>query len=492
MNHTLKRFGALMLTAMLLFGALMMPARASAEKLMEAYAKGGRIKTETEIVFNEKNIRQLLDMIVPGMMGEEGSVENKLLSTMLSALNKLRLTQIGGDKTSFLSLGTDQGELLNMHVSIAPEDAYILSSLLPGIEIKLPAEMLSAQMIRPEDLKALLESLSRYGAAAASYLMQSVLPSVTSESGSFEVEGSGLYTDRSGFALKSHQAAGLLEALLEVFRQDSALQAKLDEYFAAVTEAAGKVEGAPSAKLTSADIMAKLEEAIANIREEEDFKLANLTLYTAAGSENLRLEMEMLDGDAPTAFVSADVLEDGETIRLTLLALDGASEEGAIDWAALKKDILSGMNAQSALMSLMTLNVKDDEAANLETVKAAFEMHVMGLKLGIDGQTATQIEGEFRSDSNATLSVMGLPLLTAASKSAETQEEIPAPSRDGNRQIALSSGELSEEDASLLNEALNKALPELEQKLVTALPEEGPVLMELFKNMAEPGVSQPN
>lgn len=491
MIHTLKRLGAILMAAALLFGILGAPTQASAEELMAAYARGAKIKTETAVDFNEDTIRSLANMIAPGMLGEEGSMQSKMLGTVLSAVRKLKFTAIGDQQTAYVNIGTDQGELFNVYASIAAEDSFVLTSLLPGLELKLPAEMLNVQVVKPEDVQEIVKSLTAYGMAAGEFVMQNLLPAVQSEEGSFEFDGTA-YDKKTTLELKSHQLAGMLEKLLDVFKKDDKLQQKLDETLKTVA-AAQKLEGEAAKVPTSQDFITEIEKGVADIKNKADEKVSNVTVYTLSGSENVRVETELLNGSRPEALVTVDVLgkESNETVRISILT-GNTADEGAemVDWAAFRQGIMSGERPDGVLLSLEVSGAADD-AAGTEATTAMFDLRAMGMKLGVEVKSDMKTGDRYLSDTRALVSVMDLPLVTFTTRSGETDEKIPMLYRDGLQKITMNEN-MTEEDTAAVQAALNEALPELVQKLQKALPEEGPLLMSLIQSLSAPGMTEAN
>ena len=120
-------------------------------------------------------------------------------------------------------------------------------------------------------------------------------------------------------------------------------------------------------------------------------------------------------------------------------------------------------------------------------MKGNIDIYVMGITIGMVIDSGANISGEYASDGSFILSALGAgPLLTVTSKGYESTEEFAAPSREGLKKIALSE-EMSEESGNEIMAALQAALPQILERLVTVLPEEGPMMLTILGSMMNPG-----
>lgn len=491
MIHPLKRLCAAALAVLLLLGLTGPSAEASLDRSLALYERGVNVKTETTIEVNAQTIKGLLALT--GMSDSTDEMQTKLIDTVLSILGKLKFTAVGSQQEGSLSIGTDKGELMNAYVSLKPGDAFMTSSLLPGIELRLP-EGMTAQMVKPEQLKEVVAGLPAYMEAVGSYMNSEVMPSAKVEEGSFEIEGSGLYDQKITVELTAHRMAGIFNALLGVFRQDAAMQGLLEDALKSAGAAAEVTEEEAKAP-TVADLIQKAEDDIAEMLKEEDKVLEQVTVYLSGETAAMHAEFEQQEDAAAMALAEIDLLpaEDGDTFRakLWLIMENGSGEaEQAVDWTAFKQGVLDGSQTGGGLVGL-EVKQSADKAAGLNRADIAFDLRVMGMQLGLAVNSEETAEGEYSGKSKAVLSVMGMPLMTVNSAAYETEEAIPAPSREGLKQVQLSEN-MSEEENQLLMEAANQTGAELTEKLNTALPEEAPVLMSLIESMSQPGEPQQN
>lgn len=481
MDRNMKRMTAIFMALMLMLSSLSAFAQAPTAQLAEVYARGGKIKTETRIELNQEGITGLL-----GGMSAEGQEEmmNMIISTVLGAVGKLTVSTLSGADSAYVGLGTDKGELFNVFASMSREDSYITSSLLPGIELNLPANMLASSSFKPEDIQALLSNMGAYAEALGQFANEELLANAQLEEGNFALAGSGTFEYKAKFELKSHQVADMLERLLKIFKEDKALQDQLEAFIksaAATAQAAG--ESVPGAK----EIIEEIEKGITEIRGNNDEKLANLTVYSAKDTDAVHIEVEMLENETAMALITVASLpaQNGTDIRFSMLTADGS--EGPVDWTAARQAVLSGGQSASLLLDV-AVNERTNEAANREEVDGGIDIYVMGIKIGIAINSSTTIAGEYATESTVAFSAFSPdPLFTVVSKGYETAESIPAPDRDSLKKVQLSEN-MSEEDQNNLLESLTVSLPELIEKLKVVLPEEGQMLAVILEGFMNPGV----
>lgn len=486
MNQRLKRIAAMMMAVMLMLTGLSALAQAPAATEAEVFARGGRIKTETNIDVNPETLNGILAMFT-GMSSQEGQdTQTAIINTVLGALRKLTASVVTDGKAAYVSVGSETGELFNFFASMGAEDSFALTNLLPGIELSLPANLIPSFTPQLEDAQNLLGNLGAYAEVAMTFINDELLAKASLEEGSFALEGSGTFDSKVSLELRSHQVADMLERMLKVFKEDKPLQEQLDTVLksgAVNAEAMGQpVPG-------SEDMIKELETGIADMKANEDKKLADMTVYTANESEAAQIEAEILADEKPAALLTLAVLpgDNGEDMRFSLLLPDTTAQtEGPVDWAATRQGVLGGTQPYAMLFDA-AFNKKTDEAANREEMKGNIDLYVMGINIGIAIDSGANISGEYASDGSFILSAFGAgPLLTVTSKGYESTEGFVAPSREGLKKIALSE-EMSEESGNEIMAALQTALPQLLERLVTVLPEEGPMLLTILGSMMNPG-----
>ena len=487
MNQSLKRIAAMMMALMLMLTGLSALAQAPAATEAEVFARGGRIKTETKIDVNPETLNGILAMFT-GMSSQEGQdAQTAIINTVLGALRKLTASVVTDGKTAYASVGSETGELFNFFASMGAEESFALTNLLPGIELSLPANLIPSFTPQLDDAQNLLGGLSAYADVAMTFVNEELLAKSSLEEGSFALEGSGTFDSKVSLELRSHQVADMLDGMLKVFKEDKPMQEQMDT---ALKSGAVNAQAMGQPVPSSQEMIKELEKGVAGMKEAADQKLANLTLYTANESEAMHMEAEILSNETPAALLSVAVVPgvSGEDMHFSLLMPDTTAQtEGPVDWAATRQGVLGGTQPYATLIDA-AFNKKTDEAANREEMKGNIDLYVMGINIGIAIDSGANISGEYASDGSFILSALGAgPLLTVTSKGYESTEEVAAPSREGLKKIALSE-EMSEESGNEIMAALQAALPQILERLVTVLPEEGPMMLTILGSMMNPGV----
>ena len=487
MNHYLKRIAAMMMALMLMLTGLSALAQAPAATEAEVFARGGRIKTETNIDVNSETLNDILAMFT-GMSTQEGQdAQTAIVNTVLGALRKLTASVVTDGKAAYVSVGSETGELFNFFASMGAEESFALTNLLPGIELSLPANLIPSFTPQLEDAQNLLGGLSAYAEVAMTFVNEELLAKSSLEEGSFALEGSGTFDSKVSLELRSHQVADMLDGMLKVFKEDKPMQEQLDT---ALKSGAVNAQAMGQPVPSSQEMIKELEKGVAGMKEAADQKLANLTLYTANESEAMHMETEILANETPAALLTLAVLpgESGEDMHFSLLMPDTTAQtEGPVDWAATRQGVLGGTQPYATLFDA-AFSQNTDEAANREEMKGTIDLYMMGITIGMVIDSGANISGEYASDGSFILSALGAgPLLTVTSKGYESTEEFAAPSREGLKKIALSE-EMSEESGNEIMAALQAALPQLLERLVTVLPEEGPMMLTILGSMMNPGV----
>ncbi|NLD02711.1 MAG: hypothetical protein GX674_05330, partial [Clostridiales bacterium] len=482
MNHYLKRIAAMMMALMLMLTGLSALAQAPAATEAEVFARGGRIKTETNIDVNSETLNGILAMFT-GMPSQEGQdAQTAIINTVLGALRKLTASVVTDGKAAYVSVGSETGELFNFFASMGAEDSFALTNLLPGIELSLPANLIPSFTPQLEDAQNLLGGLSAYAEVAMTFVNEELLAKSSLEEGSFALEGSGTFDSKVSLELRSHQVADMLDGMLKVFKEDKPMQEQMDT---ALKSGAVNAQAMGQPVPSSQEMIKELEKGVAGMKEAADQKLANLTLYTANESEAMHMEAEILANETPAALLSVAVVPgvSGEDMHFSLLMPDTTAQtEGPVDWAATRQGVLGGTQPYATLFDA-AFSQNTDEAANREEMKGTIDLYVMGITIGMVIDSGANISGEYASDGSFILSALGAgPLLTVTSKGYESTEEFAAPSREGLKKIALSE-EMSEESGNEIMAALQTALPQLLERLVTVLPEEGPMMLTILGSM---------
>lgn len=492
MNGTLKRMAAIVMAAMMLLGSFSAFAEMPMMQVTDVYARGARIKSETTIDINQETVSGLLAMFGGAQDGAE--MQNLLIDTVLGAIRKLNFVSLSDGADSFVSIGTEAGELLNVMVTNDEQsnEMVILTSLLPHIGLAMPVEALTSS-VQTQDLDEVMNQLAPYGEVLTDFATTDLLGAAAAEEGSFEIADVGTFDSLVKGELKSHSLADLMDRLLAVFKEDADLQQTLD---AAISTGANATQMEGVEVSSSQDMIKEIEEAIAEIRADENETLASLAMYTTNESEAVYAELELLDDGQAISLLSLAMAptENGADVYLSILLSESEDEtavQGPVDWAAKRQGVLDGTSYTDVLIDI-AISQNTNVAANRDEVKGGINIYLGGIQLGIGIDGGAALEGEYASDFVISFSVFSPdPLFTVTTKSYETQEEMPATTRDGYKMISLS-GELSDEDNQALNEAIGTALPELIERLKVALPEEGQMLAAILESMMNPGTPSTN
>lgn len=479
MNRTFKRIAAVLMAAMLMFMSLGVLAAPEAD----VFARGGKIKMDTTVDVNADSLNSILAMFGMTSSGDDQDMQSVIIGTVLGLIRKLRVSTLTDGEAAYISIGNDNGELFNAYTSVGGEDGFVVTSLLPGLELSLPGAMMTAAFSK-KDAEALMNSLGDYADVLTEYLTDELLPAAQLEEGSFDVSGFA-FDSKVTLELHSHQLAGLLEGLLNVFKEDKALQEMLD---AAIASGAAAAEAMGESVPGSKEFIEEFEESIADLKGDEDAKLANLTLYTDSESDAVYLDMEMLEEENPVILLTLAVLPDGEgsDVRISMLTAD-TWQEGPVDWDATRRTVLGGGQTGSVLFDI-AFKQNTNETANREELKGSISIYAMGFMIGIDISSSSSIAGSYATEGSVAFSLFGMdPLFTVRVNGYETAEEIAAPSREGLKKIRVDQ-DLSEEAMNDVQQALMTSLPDLLERLKTVLPEEGPLLITIMESMMATGI----
>lgn len=504
----------LALLVVLAMTATGLTALAEAPKLPTAndvYVRGNTLKTEIDVQLESETISGLLAMFSGG---QQDPSQTAIVTTAVNAITKLTTTILSTTEDATVTVGTDAGTLLTIQGKVEGENAVAAFDLLPGIQLKLPQEMMQslaqsqAAMKAPEVAE---EAVVPYVTAINTYFSEKVLSAAQVEEGAFEVANVGTFSTKTTYNLTNGIIAGLITSLNDVFRADTEMQAVVDQYLTSMNTAnqaseAAAPEGAivmQTTPKTAADLIKTLDEMAAEANKAGDTVVAEQRLYNNKDSEAFYMETETPAGESDQTLMTVASLGEGMNtdIRVELLvntaapsygepeaeAAPAATEEAAAptDWVALKAAVLDGTNPMATLVNFNVNAGPEADGANvLSKMDMTIRTQGMQFALNMDGKTATQ--GDFASEGKVQLTALTpSPLLTVVYKLSEVTDK-PAPLADAEKVIVMNDENLSEEDNAAMGEALQKGLPLLMERLQTVLPEEGPVLVQLIQQMMAP------
>ncbi len=485
MRRNRTRIVAVFASMMLVLGMIPAVAETQAPTLEDLLANSGNQRFEMKVEVNPQ-AAAILSMM-SGAMPEEGTAS--VISTVISAINKLKVSILSGKSGVSAVIGTDAAPLVDFQASADPEtfENHITSSMLPGLALSIDPAMIKKMMgqvsqtqMDPE--KAL--EIFQLHAEALGGLLSEAAGAFKPEEGSFIIEGYGTFTKRTQVTLTTHFLAGVLEKLSVLYKKGEVPHREFMEKLSSASQAAG--DQLPEG---SFDLGMMLDSAAAKAKAEPDSTV--LTGWVYEGENVLYIDAATAE-DIPQP-TKIDILftgEDGNTnLNFRLIGKAYTFTEGetaqpaATDWAAIEKDILSGQNTMDTMMKI---NVQSTAELPGMTTQAAFDMFSGGKNIGL------KINGSSRLDtmeSDFSLSLyMGSPepLVAFSVSSRKTDEQPAAPQHEGTTPLVITESGMSEEAAGLLQASILKSIPELLQKLTAAMPEEGPVLMQMIQNLLVP------
>lgn len=466
----------------------------------DVYARGNTLKAEVDLQLDGEAIAGLLGMFAGA---DEDPSQNPMITSMVSAITKLKTTVLSTMTHASIAVGTDAGTVITVQAQMEGEDALATTDLLPGMLLKVPQEMIKALVDSQSAMQTpdiTMEAFLPYAEALNTYLQETVLPSAQLEN-QVEVPGVGTFANVHSFPITQGLLAELLKSISHVYQEDNALQERLDEYLKSVNSAAAMAEAAPvegsmveaSPPQSAADLANGLDETIANLNQEPDKVLALQRIYSDENGKATYYETETQadDNQMLVSILDAGMGED-TNLQVELLVNSAAPsygepeptpEPGPVDWAALKAAVLDGSNPYS---TLVTLNVKASQEGTDTLSTLGLQARFQGMLLGITADGRTANEGDFASEGTVEISALfPSPVAKVVYKLSEVTEQ-PAPIVQGGKVMLLQEDDLSEEDEAALEESLKQGLPQLVERLKTALPEEGSVLAMLLQQLTQP------
>lgn len=515
MKKMTKRLVALLMTLILALSGLVALAEQPAAIGPEAvYARGNSVKTEIAVKVDVETVKGLIAMM--NGTSEQDESSQLAMQSLLGALNKLKTTIISSKDTANYTVGTEQGSILDGEAMLdtVNSDAYLTISLLPGIKLSYPKEMIEvftkAQQ-QAADIQKMTELAVPYGDAMLKVVNEEILAKAKVSEEAYSIEGVGEFTKRYELEVNGTALLAFMKAYNDVFRNDKEMQAMFDSMVKSLSELENSsTDTAP----TAADLIKQIDEAVAQGEQSEPEKaiFGQFTLYEDA-EKNSYFEFagQDLDTAAPQYFVSGHIVGDEKDVDMDLAVIvkgerataplpemlnaevtpEPAKPEPA-DWDAIKAGIMDGSD-MTGMLILVKLQAKEDQAANSATGHVTVNLQGMGMRMGVSSDSQTTLTGDYKASGKAALSFMtDSPLLTMEMTSEEITEAPVLKPADGLKAVTIQE-EMSAEDQELLgNAAVGEGLPQLIEKLKVALPEEGPILAAMLESAINQGTSTPN
>ncbi len=486
MKKNKTRILAVLMALMLSLG--MVPALAEAPvtvpNLATLLESVGTMQYDVELNVNPGAVAMIMGL--SGQAPDEATMG--MVNTLVSAVNKLKFNVLAGKEAISAVIGSDTAPLMELQAAMNPEtfENHITTSMLPGTAISIDPAMIQKYMGQAAGLKMdpkkTMEIVQQHMAAIGG-LLNEFAAGFTPEEGSFTVEGYGTFTKRTQVTLTTHMLADLLQKMADIYNGAPVHKETMEKILSATNslqEGAGTAQEIP-------DIGKQLDEAAKKGKEEPDMPVLTGFVYEGENAT-------YIDGMTPP--------EAGSQMKLDLLfSKQGglnqtkikvivkspsygaeAAAQAAPDWAAIEKDILGGQNYSDALVNVAINNT--GELPQMSTEVTA-DVVAGGMNIGLKVNSNSRLD-TLESKFDFSVSLMSPePMLTLSVSSKPTEEQPAAPVLDGATPIVLKE-EMGEEENSLLQASLAKAIPDLFTRIGAAVPEEAPALIQMIQELMAP------
>ena len=474
------------------------------EELMLALFESGKsIQTDFAIKVSPK-LGEVIYFLTKQMPSEEDAA---ILATLVNAVNKLKTTIINNTNISGV-VGTDQGDLFNFQAAINEQtlENNITSNLLPGLALSVDPAMMSKMSTAGQTPD---QAFAPYINAFMEYI-NTIEAAKEKEEGTYEIPGVGTFNSRSQREVTMHMAVNFLEKLMEIYNNDPAMKKLVEE------AASANQDLNPTDESTTPEDMAQeLTDTLELIKSQEDqVVLSAITYEDGSGKsytemttpegemKNYRIELlinvpNAQNGQYSSVEISAKILTktnlptfedmfDIEDEADQPAAEDETSQPAteeevvtAIDWQAQENDIKSGFNYIDSLINL-SFSLKREAPQ----VNSNFGMNWLtgGITIGISYNDSSNM-GAMTSEGSLSLALMSSePLLTISYTASPVDAQPIAPVTEGAQQVIISEDQTPEEADAMMEQLMSVLMPALQERLIAALPEEGPTILTLIED----------
>lgn len=533
MKSMTRKIAALMMAvAMIVSLASYAQAEQPALDVQNALARGANLKLEMDMQLNS-------DVLLPLLGGVDGSGDvstQTMMTSLLSAVNKLTTTVIYNQGAMSARFGTAASDLITVQGRMNPEtlENSFATNLLPDMSITMDPAMMknamdslpqnAAQQMTPEDMQAMV---APYGNAVSAFVNEKVLPAAQLEQGPFAVEGVATFEARTTVPVTTHGTADFLDAVLAVFKNDTKLQGLLGESLKTVQTAERNTGTEADAPADVPAMIKQMESGIADIRSKADEAVGTVRYYASPSDVTAPVYLEIeTDASTDQPMFATVLIKDQEkssdiAIALLIKGEDDSVSTGteqivslttpasgtevteaparevapaaATDWAALHNAVLKGED-QTATLINMTIKTQASDASaesnlafDLRAPMAGMGSLYAGIALNMSAVLGDKV------DQRGTLTVSALspaPLMTVNFHLTET-DETPAEVPAGTQSVVLSETTTEAETEQLMNALATQGLPTILENLKTALPEEAGIITLLIQQMTEQPETQP-
>lgn len=474
------------------------------EELMLALFESGKsIQTDFAIKVSPK-LGEVIYFLTKQMPSEEDAA---ILATLVNAVNKLKTTIINNTNISGV-VGTDQGDLFNFQAAINEQtlENNITSNLLPGLALSVDPAMMSKMSTAGQTPD---QAFAPYINAFMEYI-NTIEAAKEKEEGTYEIPGVGTFNSRSQREVTMHMAVNFLEKLMEIYNNDPAMKKLVEE------AASANQDLNPTDESTTPEDMAQeLTDTLELIKSQEDqVVLSAITYEDGSGKsytemttpegemKNYRIELlinvpNAQNGQYSSVEISAKILtktnlptfedmfdiedEADQPAAEDETSQPAAEEEvvTAIDWQAQENDIKSGFNFIDSLINL-SFSLKREAPQ----VNSNFGMNWLtgGITIGISYNDSSNM-GAMTSEGSLSLALMSSePLLTISYTASPVDTQPIAPVTEGAQQVIISEDQTPEEADAMMEQLMSVLMPALQERLIAALPEEGPTILTLIED----------
>lgn len=487
MKNSSKRFIAFMAALMLFLsagGALAeAPVSLGLPNADTVVAAGGTVGFEASARFDETTLKGLLGMFMAGAVGNEAGTT--MVDAILGALNKMHVRGAYAKDAFAGALGTEEGELISLQAAYdeTTMENTLITNLMPNLAISLDPEMVKSvlgQMPRMSQAQA-LSMLAPYGAAMMGFIQEQIGPKPEIALEPYDIAGVGLFHFKADFDITSREAAGLIETLYNIFKNDQNIQSLIKQAATAGGEDATEALG-------------EMESGIAQMKAAEDMVFLTGSVY--------------MNETGDTSYVVVDTPKDGEGRAHITVLVEGAAvhvkvlvknkeipamtaEEtpppaADIDWAKLEADILSGANYMDVLVAVET-----DVQVQANALGSTAKVNVIagGMNIRVEAEGTNRID-KLETQSEMRFYMNGQnPLVTFSARMYELEEHPQLPQLEGRTMVTVmvnEEGEMIPSDLIAMQRGMEQMPMILMAGLNKALPVEGPALVALITDYLTP------
>ncbi len=439
--------------------------------LAEAPAEALYTQTDVMLDIDKTAVAQILRQVQltddagqDTMLFDDDALEG--IDLLLNAINNMWLSAISGPGLNTLTLRTEEDVLVDVQlVDDAEGDlATVTTSLLPGVGIRVPKDTMKEfiEVLPTSDAFAPEPDIGKaYSDAIEAYFISSVPSLEAAVAGSYDIENAGVFTKRTSYEVDSHMLLCLGTALLEVFKQDEAAKEAINYLLTSMATPGQPTDDAPPVPRNVQELIAALEQGIADGAREENRKVGTQRIYETEDGLRTYVETVLDNQEAAEPRINIAVLnEDGENgkDRLNRITIILDNPEGDTrsqaepDWNALRHAIIDGSNKEDSFMTIISQTaVFETEQKMLHNAVISLRDHQGAYEL-ISGSVIDLANGS-KEGSTGLYLLTDEPLVTIHfAKKPLADGEVPAlPAVEGRTDIYFGDGVDAQEEKDLSN-----------------------------------------